>query len=274
MNNYVISLHDHSTRRNHIISEFGNRCIPFQFFDAITPDQIATLAKKFKILLDENSLTPGELACLFSHISLWQHCLDAKLDYITVFEDDVYLGNVDKTILTSYAWIKDGIDIIKLEIFESNIDMKLASIEVVDNRKLRPLTGVHLGAAGYILSRHACKYLIQAITTLTRPLASDHILFELCLNEKAITAYQLTPALCIQSDRLHILKNKHSNKAIFVSSLETDRRKRFNQIKRQDNNKQVSYYHKLKRELFRIFRQIKNFQKKIYINFFCNINFK
>lgn len=274
MNNYVISLSNHTSRRNHIISEFGNKGISFQFFDAITPNQVATLASKFNIRLDEDSLTQGELACLFSHICLWQHCLDLKLDYITIFEDDVYLGEDSKVLLTSYDWLENGMDIIKLEIFDSNADMKLTSINVANSRKLRCLSDVHLGAAGYILSRKACEHLMQIITTFTHPLASDHILFEFCLNEKNLTLFQLTPALCIQSDRMHILNNKQPSKTVFASSLETDRRERFNLIKHKANTKQTNYCYKIKRELFRLYRQLKTLQKHIYVNFFCNIGFK
>ncbi|HDL5436071.1 TPA: glycosyltransferase family 25 protein, partial [Mannheimia haemolytica] len=63
MNNYVISLTSAQERRKHIEAEFGKQNIPFQFFDAITPDLIKEKAKAFNIDISNTNLTKGEIAC-------------------------------------------------------------------------------------------------------------------------------------------------------------------------------------------------------------------
>ena len=50
--NYVISLTRETKRRKHIEQEFGQQNILFSFFDAVTPDRIEDVAKKFNIILD------------------------------------------------------------------------------------------------------------------------------------------------------------------------------------------------------------------------------
>ena len=93
--NYVISLTRETKRRKHIEQEFGRQNILFSFFDAVTPDRIEDVAKKFNIILDRSSeakLWDGEIGCALSHISLWNLALEKNLDYINIFEDDIYLG--------------------------------------------------------------------------------------------------------------------------------------------------------------------------------------
>ena len=68
--NYVISLTRETKRRKHIEQEFGRQNILFSFFDAVTPDRIEDVAKKFNIILDRSSeakLWDGEIGCALSH---------------------------------------------------------------------------------------------------------------------------------------------------------------------------------------------------------------
>ncbi|HHV6305291.1 TPA: glycosyltransferase family 25 protein, partial [Haemophilus influenzae] len=93
--NYVISLTTEQKRRKHITDEFGKQNIPFEFFDAITPDIIEETAKKFNITLDRSpkaKLSDGEIGCALSHIVLWDLALENNLNYINIFEDDIHLG--------------------------------------------------------------------------------------------------------------------------------------------------------------------------------------
>lgn len=245
MKNYVISLTTASERRDHIIREFGKQGVDFEFFDAITPEQVPSLAKTFHVNITNTPLTQGELACLFSHVCLWQKAIDDNLDYIAIFEDDVYLGENADTFLNSTDWIPNGLNIIKLEKFNNYRKMSLKKIKVAGNRSLRKLKDAHLGAAGYILSQQACIYLIEKIKKYQKIKALDHIVFEDCILTDFKNTYQLTPALCIQSDRLQ------KPPKIFLSSLEQNRRNRIN----QEIVKNKSKKYKVKRELYRLSKQ-------------------
>ena len=70
--NYVISLISETKRRKHIEQEFGQQNIPFSFFDAVTPDRIEDVAKKFNITLDRstNAKLWGNRLCVKSYLTM------------------------------------------------------------------------------------------------------------------------------------------------------------------------------------------------------------
>lgn len=264
MKNYVISLTTATDRRTHIINEFGRQNVPFVFFDAIIPTQVNALAEKFNVNITDANLTSGELACLFSHICLWQQAIDENLDYIVIFEDDVYLGENADQFLTQSDWIPTQCNIIKLEMFEQYIKMAYHPIMQYQNRCLRQLKQIHLGAAGYILSQQMCIDLMQFIRHYPQGIvASDHILFEDYLYEKQ-AIYQLVPALCVQSDRV-----THKTNPILHSVLEPTRRERINK-----SITKPSIPKKIIREFKRLFHDAYTFFPKMLIKMFCKIDFK
>ncbi|WP_274571495.1 glycosyltransferase family 25 protein [Neisseria leonii] len=261
MKNYVISLTSSHERRQHICDEFGKQGIAFEFFDAITPSQVPLLAKQFGLDIQGANLTAGELACLFSHLSLWQHCIDTHLEHIAIFEDDIYLGDNAAQILAQDNWLDAAIDVVKLEFFNPQVLMQKQRLPVHDGRVLRKLQQCHAGTAGYILSRQACRDLL-AIAKTRQPIVVDHFLFEFALDK--LNVYQLTPALCIQSDRTNLLPNKQHFQ-IYTSNLEQDRRVRFNRqaALEQSTKPKPTLIYKIKRELMRVLKQILNIKSKI-----------
>ncbi len=258
MKNYVISLKSATARREHISNEFGKQNVSFEFFDAITPSEIDATAQELGLNIRDTELTQGEIACLLSHVSLWKKALDEKLDYIAIFEDDIYLGeNADK-FLNSDQWIPEGIDIIKLEAFSKSALMLFQSIKLINNKKLRQLTGEHLATAGYILSLKAVNFYMLKFRSENELIAIDHIMFEKTIFDKTAKVYQLLPALCIQSDRLDQF-------SIISSELEKERRKRFNQKYQEEK--------KIKRTLSdKIYREYKRLILKVRL-IFCKISF-
>lgn len=246
MNNYVISLSSEMGRREHITKEFSKQNIPFTFFDAITPQYNTEFANNIGMNISKLDLTSGEISCFLSHIALWKHALDNNLDYITIFEDDIYLGENSLLFLNNTDWISGEFDIIKLEAFYSSIEVekKLAK-KTLDDRMIYPLLSKHIGGAGYILSKKVIKTLLDDITTNDNFKALDHYLFEDLLNNKSLNIVQILPAICIQDS---ILNGSHDH---FFSSLEIERRKRLNK-----NIKDISLVKKVRREILRLFSQI------------------
>ena len=92
--NVVISISTAYKRRNHIIDQFGQKQIPFEFFDAFTPsDRLDVHLQRYLPNVEATSkLTAGEKGCLMSHFMLWKKCVDDNLAYISIFEDDILLG--------------------------------------------------------------------------------------------------------------------------------------------------------------------------------------
>ncbi|WP_043971042.1 MULTISPECIES: glycosyltransferase family 25 protein [Acinetobacter] len=198
MKNFVISLKSASDRRTHIENQFGNQSIPFQFFDAIEPVQIESQAKKINFTLHQGDLTRNELACLLSHVSLWQKVLDEKIAAIAIFEDDIHLSDDAELFLKDANWLK--VDIVKLEKSYKSVILDLDQLQVFDDKDfvLRKLKKPHLGAAGYILTYNGAVALLDYIKQQDTLDHVDQIVFRNYINEGGLGIYQLNPTLCIQ----------------------------------------------------------------------------
>ncbi|WLF83015.1 glycosyltransferase family 25 protein [Moraxella sp. ZY210820] len=208
MNNYVISLVASIERRWHIEQEFGKQGIQFQFFDAITPSTMLDVIDKFNINIENVSLTQGEIACLLSHVCLWQKAVDEQQKYIAIFEDDIYLGQNAHLFLNESNWILPQCHIIRLEVFNPCVKMSNDNIDVFDNRKLRQLQDISWGTAGYILSLDGAKSILDYIKQMKKITIADNLLFghypfnsHIQPSELKII-YQLSPALCIQGQNV------------------------------------------------------------------------
>ena len=166
MKNYVISLITSHDRRKHIEAEFDKQGIDFEFFDAVTPDELEMVAKQLGLSLNQAFLTDGEKACLLSHVCLWQKMLDDGLAYLAVFEDDVYLGQNAHLFFSHDEWLKNhDLHFVKTETFLQ--ERKLGqSIALMDNRHVYHLKEFHLGTAGYIISQMGAKQLLNFIKNL------------------------------------------------------------------------------------------------------------
>ena len=196
--NYVISLTRETKRRKHIEQEFGRQNILFSFFDAVTPDRIEDVAKKFNIILDRSSeakLWDGEIGCALSHISLWNLALEKNLDYINIFEDDIYLGENAKELL-EVDYLSDDIDVLKLE---ANGKMVFRTPKAVKyDRKVYPITFKQSGTAGYTVTAKGAKYLLEQVKNKPLEVAIDSLIFEDFLNLKDYKVVQLSPGICVQ----------------------------------------------------------------------------
>lgn len=252
MNNYVISLSHATDRRQHIMTEFSKQDIRFRFFDAVTPDNVDTLAQKFNINIINTKLTKGELACLLSHVSLWQKMIDDDLEYIAIFEDDIYLGKNANLFLNNHHWIPKECTIIKIEHFLDRLILG-SSVALIENRHLKPLKEFNWGTAGYIIHQSAASLLMSTLIKQfnQKPLPIDHVMFDVGISKYNLPIYQMTPSLCVQSDR-------PQQSGSIKSTLEVERRARMS----KQNNIPITPIQKIFRELKRPFIQIFNFFKK------------
>lgn len=250
LKNYVISVRNSHTRREHIIQEFGKQNVSFEFFDAIIPEQVESLSKKININIDGVPLTKGELGCLFSHLSLWQKMIDENIEYMAIFEDDVHLGNNAHQFLTSCDWITQEFKLIKLEMFYDTL--MLGKKYNIIGRKVCELKQANLGTAGYIIHKEMAKVLLEYTqnTFKKQAIPIDHIMFDIFLSNQTYKVYQLEPALCIQSDRLD------KNTAL-GSDLEKGRTELRGYLKKE--KAKLSFLQKFVRELKRIFRNVHYF---------------
>ena len=218
LNSYVISLKNQSERRNHITKVFSDLNLTFHFYDAIDTSKIDEFIDKNSIKLRASHLSDGEIACYLSHFDLWQQAVDKNLEYIAIFEDDIYLAKDASTLLTELNWLPKNFDAIKLETMNERVSIHKTT-KLVNNRYLAKMQSRHMGGAGYIVSRKGASKLINKTLTdgITGPV--DHLIFDwLIHNGKQV--YQVTPAICIQD------KVFNASNSIFNSCLEEERSQR------------------------------------------------
>lgn len=228
--NVVISISTANKRRNHIIEQFGQKQIPFEFFDAFTPSEqldihLLTYLPNIQIT---SKLTSGEKGCLMSHFILWKKCVEDNLDYISIFEDDILLGENAEQFLANDEWLKvrfnfQEIFVLRLETFLMPVQLEhQQQILPFQERNMDILKSKHFGTAGYIISNGAARYLINLFENLAvdKVKAIDEIMFNELVNVDLYQVYQLNPAICVQELQLN------QEESLLVSDLEQERKNR------------------------------------------------
>ncbi|MDY6468059.1 glycosyltransferase family 25 protein [Acinetobacter faecalis] len=248
---FVISLKRANDRREHIKEQFASKNVAFDFFDAIEPSTLKQSEFEFDISLDNSDLSENEKSCFMSHFSLWNKALEENLEYVAIFEDDIYLSASSSVLLNSADWI--NADFIKIE-------KTAKSVLLVDKKgytfknekyKLGVLKNAHMGAGGYILSK---KGLINLITFIREQERKDHIdqmMFDWFRKEGLINIYQINPVICIQDCILYPDSQK------FQTSLQW----------RDKQKIKLNFINKIKREVKRFIGKMLEFPYKITLNF-------
>ena len=169
----------------------------------------------------------GEKGCLMSHFMLWKKCVYENLDYITLFEDDILLGENAEQFLAEDEWLKvrfnfQEIFVLRLETFLMPVKLeKQEKILPYHQREIDILKSKHFGTAGYIISNAAARYFIHLFEKLTveEVKAIDEIMFNEWINIDLYQVYQLNPAICVQELQL----NQESS--TLMSGLQQERKK-------------------------------------------------
>lgn len=227
--NFVISIPTADKRRNHIIQQFGQKKIPFEFFDAFTPSERLNdhLQRYLPNLATTPKLTMGEKGCLMSHFMLWKKCVDDDLDFITLFEDDILLGENVEQFLAEDEWLKvrfnfQEIFVLRLETFLMPVKVeKQQGILPFQQREIEILKSKHFGTAGYVISHGAAKYLMEVFEKFSseeiKPI--DEIMFNQLIDISGYQVYQLNPAICVQELQLN------QENSVLTSGLQQERKK-------------------------------------------------
>ena len=254
MKKMVISLSTAKERREHIIREFAQQDVDFEFFNAITPVSLDLTISQLGLEGYYSTLHQNEIGCLLSHMMLWKKVVDEKLNYIAIFEDDIYLGEKAKDFLADESWIPKECSIVKLEVFYKQIGIALQQkqFSIPNARQLCLLKEVHMGCGGYIISNETAQKLLNFVRTSKVLIPVDHIVFRDCPD---VNAYQLMPALCIQDMILR------KGKTHFPSALEDVRNIRKGQVVKKKIK--LKFSQKVKKEGVRILNRI----QKILVNF-------
>lgn len=251
LKNYVIHVTGNAARHAHIVEQFGNQEIDFEFFAAVTPTTIHTVAVQLGINIANTPCSTGEISCLLSHVSLWRHCVEAQLDFMGVFEDDIYLGENSNLLLTDDDWLKKlNQPIIKLEKFSRRVHLGKPAYDIKDtNRHAYPLLTKNLGTAGYFISQQGARYLLDFVRQLPQLEAIDVLMFDNEKYPKTIPTYLVEPACVIQAHKLNpSLKND------LASQIRASRSKSLTTTKS-------------KNPLTRVYRELQRAAKPLYMHY-------
>ncbi|AVL75496.1 glycosyltransferase family 25 protein [Providencia rettgeri] len=226
MKKIVISIkNNNELRRSHIESEFKKSSVDFEFFDAVTPEQIATAERETGIDLSSSTLSLGGKGCLLSHIKIWQMAIENKEEYIAVFEDDIYLSPSASVYLSNPNWIPSNIDLVKVEKYSKYFPrFNCKKIKTLDNRVLYELKKCNLGTGGYIISIEAAKKILNRLSKKQNILAIDMEMFTPELNNN-VNCFIIEPAICIQDFIFNNSKTTQFPSFILINKTSTNTKK-------------------------------------------------
>lgn len=149
-----------------------------------------------------SKLGPGEIGCFLSHRAIWKKLVDSGEERALVFEDDVRLSAALPELLARKDWIPATAGVVKLDTSGKLIGVRKSMAPAPGGRALHSLRTVHMGAAGYILSRSFAATLIERSAVLNE--AVDRFMFG---NQAAKRddgrLWQLVPAIVSQEKRFN-----------------------------------------------------------------------
>jgi glycosyl transferase family 25 len=199
---YVINLDRSADRLAHMNVELGRVGVAFERVAAVDgaalrPDELRAF-RAARSEANPGGWLPGEIGCFLSHLEAWRRIATGVEAWATIFEDDVRVAADLRALLASADWIPAEADVVRLE---ANRPMRLADgrpIEAAPGRKVfRALSGT-AGAAGYLIAKDACRWLIETPARLHT--SADNFLFKPKVSAVArrLRRYQVVPAVCVQ----------------------------------------------------------------------------
>jgi len=159
MNIYIISLKNEHDRRSFQNKQMEQLSLDFEFFDAITINDISEQEYNKKSYDWVRPLKKVELACYSSHKALWDVIKDNTQPSL-ILEDDALLSIYLPKILEELEEIQ-GVDYIDLETVHRKKVLSRKIYKELHASSLRKLHQKSSGAGGYILWPNGAKKLIQ-----------------------------------------------------------------------------------------------------------------
>ncbi len=242
MKSYVINLDRCADRLQDIVEVFKHNNLDFVRVRAVDGKEYAKTLRNWSYLI-----TPPEVGCFYSHIRCFELIAAGDEDYAAIFEDDIILSKSASHFLSSIEWIPGDADIIKIETKDEKKKIKLDEVvNLTDfDFKIGKLKSIHLGTAGYIISKKAASNIINILKKPEIPI--DNYLFSGCEGELSnFCVYQIFPALCKQKTDGSIIDVERSE----WHSMEVEERRR--------NKIQIGIGERIIREIKRPLRKYSN----------------
>ena len=218
---FVINLERSSDRRASIAAQLDKLDIDFEIFPAsdgarLSQNELAQYDEKCVIDQIARPMSPSEVGCYLSHVRIWKKIVEENIPWAVVLEDDVDIHDDLAGILSAVNKIPFKWDFIRLAGLGPTPSLRLYDL----NHKFE-LTVLLQGASGTqasCISRAGAQKLLDHATPLIRGTIDDHVIDNCWTIGLRILAVQPYP----------ISENKR-----FISSIETERRKIFQENRRK-----------------------------------------
>ena len=161
---FVINLLEDGARRRYARDQLESLGADFEIVKAVsaselTDDHYAVYDDQALHQRVNRSLTPGELACVFSHAAVWHRVLDEGHDTAIILEDDAVLGEDFAVIAASLAQLPAGWGILNL--CSSLGQFEVIQPEFIPGRALTRFRGNMNGTVAYAVSRPGVETLLR-----------------------------------------------------------------------------------------------------------------
>lgn len=182
-------------RMTNLLTGFG---VDFERISAIDGQKFTDeeLGNYRSELVGLHSISPGDMACGASHLTVLQRIADGNSSYAAIMEDDMHLSNDIGFYLNNSDWIPADADIVKLETFREVTTVDAKFLTLPNKRRMSRLLSRHWGTGLYIVSKKTAQSIIKEFTAGRTCI--DNYIFD--VQTKTYFIYQVYPALAVQDN--------------------------------------------------------------------------
>jgi glycosyl transferase family 25 len=199
MNIFIINLPSAIERLQFQKTQLSKLGLNYKIVKAVSANDISKSTYKKHYYDWQRPLRAVEVACYYSHKSVWQKVISSNQPAL-ILEDDALLSTHSKEVLKSLEALTD-VDFVQLEIHNRKKLVAKKGLNITPQHKLHRLYLDRTGAGGYVLWPSGAKKLIEYENKHGIGLADAHI--TACYN---LIGYQIEPAVIIQLDQCEYYK--------------------------------------------------------------------
>jgi glycosyl transferase family 25 len=253
MNIFIINLPNAVERLQFQKTQLSKLGLNYEILSAVSADDISKSTYKKHYYDWQRPLKMVEVACYYSHKSVWQKVINDNRPAL-ILEDDALLSKHSKEVLEFLETFTD-VDFVQLEVHNRKKLVAKKGLNITPQHKLHRLYLDRTGAGGYVLWPSGAKKLIEYENKHGIGLADAHI--TACYN---LIGYQIEPAVIIQIDQC---ENYKITPPIKINSYIST------QLKPIYKNKLFFKFKRVKSQLRMFIRQLSFIftAKRRYINF-------
>jgi glycosyl transferase, family 25 len=193
----VISLARETVRRARIKQIFEDLGLDFQFVEGV--DAMTLPEKVFEQFLHRATwgLSRPEVGCLLAHSAAWKVVAENNDDATLILEDDVHFSSDFVQIINTLKVDQTKQNVYRLETMLTIVDASCKVEQEIGKYQVRKLHSLHVGCAGYILSRKSAQFLLSNL-----PKMKHAVDIEVFSNDVGFASnfniYQVIPGCVIQ----------------------------------------------------------------------------